>query len=297
MTPTELLATYETLKIHEANEAETRLKLIDLILFHVLGWTHADVSVETRVSEDGQTTFADYVLRTAMSAVVVEAKKVGVSFEEVPNVRRVQLRGGIMRGETGQAILQARDYARKLGVPFAVATNGNCWVVFPATRVDQVAFEDSSAIVFPSLRSILQDDYAEFHDLLSRQAVINGSLEAELLGRIANQIEERRLNRFYDKGFSRVSRHSFFPLIEEAVTIAFSEDIVAKHPDLLEKCYVKTPERTRYDSRIMMHIARRQSVVGRPALRPLRGMRTRYAKSLDQRLHAAAQLLYSFLGQ
>ena len=271
MTPAELLATYESLKLHEANEAETRLKLIDLILFHVLGWTHADVSVETRVSEDGQTTFADYVLRTAMSAVVVEAKKVGVSFEEVPNVRRVQLRGRIMRGETGLAIIQARDYARKLGVPFAVTTNGNCWVVFPATRVDQVAFEYFSALVFPSLRSILQDDYAEFHDLLSRQAVINGSLEAELLGRVANQIEERRLNCFYDKGFSRVSRHSFFPLIEEAVTIAFSEDIVAKHPDLLEKCYVKTPERTRYDNRIMMHIARRQSVVARPALRPLRG--------------------------
>src|SRR5690348_15516821 len=113
VTPVELLITYEKLQLHEANEAETRLKLIDLILFQVLGWTHADVSVETRVAEDGKTTFADYVLRTAMSAVVVEAKRVGASFTEVPNVRRIQLRGKVLGGETGETIIQARDYARK----------------------------------------------------------------------------------------------------------------------------------------------------------------------------------------
>ncbi len=71
----QLLAERDRLRRLGANEAETRLKLIDMILFSVLGWTRDDVSVEERVSEDGKTTFADYVLRTGMTAIVVEAKK------------------------------------------------------------------------------------------------------------------------------------------------------------------------------------------------------------------------------
>jgi GTPase SAR1 family protein len=269
-TPEEILAQYEKLALHEANEAETRLKVINDVLYSVLGWTHADVKVEERVSEDGQTTWADYVLRTGMTAFVVEAKKVGVALVEAPNVRRAQLAGKFVSGATGEAIIQARDYARKLSLPFAVVTNGDRWIIFPATRVDGVSFKDSSAIVFGSLKSALQDDYAEFYDLLSRKAVIGGSLENELLGRIENQIEDRRLNRFFTSSFSRISRHSLFPLIEDAVATAFTEDVVNADAGLLEKCYVKTPERVRFDHRIKLHIAKRRSVTLKAAMRPLR---------------------------
>ena len=204
-TPASILAQYEGLVLHDANEADTRVKVISDIHYHVLGWTHADVHNEERVSEDGSTTWADYTIRTGMTALVVEAKRVGVTFEEVPSARRTRLRGKIMTGKTGEAITQARDYARKLSIPFAVVTNGNSWIIFPATRTDQVKFSDSSAIIFPNIRSALADDFAEFTDLLSRDAVINGSLENDLLGRIENQIEGRRLNRFYPQGFSNLS--------------------------------------------------------------------------------------------
>jgi predicted type IV restriction endonuclease len=132
-TPVEIVAQYDQLKLYEANEAETRLKVINDVLFGVLGWTRADVEVEQRVSEDGKATWADYLLKTGMAAIVVEAKKVGVTFDEMPDVRRAQLKGKFLSGVTGDAIRQARDYARKLGVPFAVVTNGNSWIVFPAT--------------------------------------------------------------------------------------------------------------------------------------------------------------------
>lgn len=198
MTPEEIVKQYDQLRLSDANEAETRLKVINHIIYDVLRWTHADVQVEERVSEDKTTTWADYVLRTGMTAIVIEAKK-ATTFDEVPRVRRAQLRGRIMEGELGQAILQARDYARKLAVPFALVTNGNSWIAFPATRTDQVAFKDSSAVIFDSLKSALEDDYGEFFDLLSRDAVISGSLEAELLGRVENQIEDRRLNKFFTR--------------------------------------------------------------------------------------------------
>ena len=138
--PAEIVAQYDHLKLYEANEAETRLKVINDVLYSVLGWRHADVRVEQRVSEDGSTTWADYVLETGMTAFVLEAKKVGVAFNEIPDGRRAQLKGKLLKGSVGDAIRQARDYARKLGVPFAVVTNGNSWVIFPATRGDQVSF-------------------------------------------------------------------------------------------------------------------------------------------------------------
>jgi hypothetical protein len=219
------------------------------------------VGVSRRAAHDRPS--AVIAFKTGMTAIVVEAKKVGVAFEKIPDARRAQLKGKLLKGSVGDAIQQARDYARKLGVPFAVVTNGNSWIVFPATRVDQVSFEDSSAIIFSTLKSALQDDYAEFYDLLSRQAVINGSLENDLLGRIENQIEDRRLNRFFTTNFSKISRHSLFSLIEDAIATAFTEDVVNADPDLLEKCYVKTPDRVRFDRRIKLHIARRESVTNR----------------------------------
>lgn len=270
MTPAEIVAQYQQLRLSDANEAETRLKVINHIIYDVLHWTHADVRVEERVSEDGSTTWADYTLRTGMTGIIIEAKKAGVTFENVPSVRRAVLNGKLVAGALGDAIIQARDYARKLSIPFAVVTNGNSWIVLPATRTDQIPFKDSSAIIFDSLKSALEDDYVEFEEILSRNSVIDGSLENELLGRIENQIEERRLNRFFSTNFTRISRHSLFNLIEDAVTTAFTEDVISKDAELLDKCYVKTPERTRFDSRIRMHIAKREAVTARPALRPLR---------------------------
>ncbi len=197
MTPAEILEQYKSLRLNEANEAETRLKVIDHVIYEVLGWTHADVKPEERVSEDRATTWADYVLRTGMTAIVIEAKKAGATFDNVPTVRRALLNTKLVSGALGEAIIQAREYARKLSIPFAVVTNGDSWIVFPATRTDQVQSKDSSAIIFHNLQSALEDDYAEFHELLSRDATINGSLESELLGRIENQIEERRLKSFF----------------------------------------------------------------------------------------------------
>jgi hypothetical protein len=270
MSSEEILNDFSRLTEAGANEAETRLKLINRVLFEVLGWTRDDVTVEEHVSEDGKSSYADYILRTAMTAIVIEAKKVPQEKVTVPNVRRIRLDRRMMTTEVGPVIAQARDYARKLAVPFAVATNADYWIIFSSTRVDGVRFEDSYGVIFSTITSALRDNFPEFHDLLSRASVISGSLENELLGRIENQIEERRLNKFYTRPFSRISRHSLFPLIEDAITTAFTEDIVNADPKLLQMCYVHTPERVRFDRRIEMHILKRHSVTTRAPMRPLR---------------------------
>jgi len=247
------------LELHSANEATTRLKIIDRIIFEVLGWQHSDVEVEEHIREDGVSEYADYVLRTAMTALVIEAKKIGNSFENIETSRSQEKVNVFTRSAAGPAILQARDYARKLGVPFATVTNGNQWIVFAASRTDQVTFESSTAIIFPSLEVALKENIDEFQQLLSRDAVIAGNLEHKLTGRLENQSARQRLNDHYKESFSKIKRQSIFHLIEDEISTAFSEDIVFSSPELLEKLYVNTPDRTRFDTRIEMHIQKRRS--------------------------------------
>jgi hypothetical protein len=199
-TAEQILVRFGRLQLQDGSEAATRLRVIDRVLREILGWSEDDIEPEERVSEDGNSTYADYVLRTANTAVVVEAKKAAAAFSVIPGRRREKLTTAYLAGEMGKAIIQARDYARKLSIDFAVATNGSVWVVFPAQRHDQVSFNESSCIIFWSLQDCLRDNYQEFRDLLSRDAVISGSLELGLYGRATNQIADRKLRNYFVNG-------------------------------------------------------------------------------------------------
>lgn len=269
--PQSILNAYEKIDLSNANEATTRLKVIDRVIKEILGWTDDDIKVEENVSEDGNTTYADYILSTANLAIVIEAKKVGVIFELVDKEKRKQkLTNSFVSGELGKAIIQARDYARKLSISFAAITNGNAWIVFPAQRNDQVTFSDSFAIIFPSLKSILKDDYQEFVDLLSRDAIIDGSLESSLIGRSENQFGTRKLSHAFTPTTRASTSNPIYPLIEEAVVTAFSDSISDLDSSLLQKCYVTTPETIKFDNRINLQISKREQLFGKHVTRPLK---------------------------
>lgn len=286
----ELLEAAKKIDFESINEAETRLKVVDKVLFDILGWTHNDVQVEERVSEDGSTTYADYVIRTASTAFVVEAKKSGVIFKTQIKDRRLKLSKSNIQGDLGDAILQARDYCRKLGVQFAVVTNGNQWVVFPANRIDQVTFHNSYALVFNSLESILVSDYSEFTDLLSRNAVVNSSLENFLLGYTEDQVEGRRLRNFFQSPRSE-TRNSIYPLIESAISTSFSDTIIEMDPELFERCYVNSPEKIKFDRRINMHISKSQHLFSSQPARPMQRKDASFLKDRIQRLQSQSKPL------
>ncbi|MGV3499119.1 MAG: hypothetical protein ACO1OR_09870 [Hydrogenophaga sp.] len=97
-----ILAACKSIKLSDANEAATRLKVVDRVLHEVLGWTDSDIEPEEHVSEDGNHTFADYVLRTANVGVVVETKKVGASFELPTTKRKEKLNKSFVNGALGE---------------------------------------------------------------------------------------------------------------------------------------------------------------------------------------------------
>lgn len=258
----------KNLSNYDANEAETRIKLIDRILYELLEWSHDDISNEERVSEDGNTKFADYIVRTANTAFLIEAKRIGKKFENLPSKRKSNLSGNIMLGNSGDAIIQARDYCRKKSIPYAVITNGTQWIIFPAIRVDQIEFSSSCAIIFDSPECFLGNEYDHFYSLLSRNGVIDGNLELDLIGRNADQIEERRLKAFF-KSTSTVPANPIYPLIENAIVTSFTDSIVDGDINILDKCYVKTPDRTKFDNRIKMHLLKREPLFSSQPKNPM----------------------------
>ena len=264
---TTLARTYGQLELSNANEAETRLKVIDDVIFSVLGWQKHDVSVEERVSEDGKVKFADYIIRTASTAILIEAKRAAESFLLPRRHLRMRLSGILAEGAVGQAIRQARDYCRSKGIPFAVATNGATWIVFPATRTDQVSFEESEARVFRDLDD-LTTRFVEFWELLSRERTLDGNIAQELLGRAAREDAGSLTVRHVlpEPGY-RLGRNALYEHIEPAVSAALTDEALLEDRDALAKCYVKTSERLKYDARLQVHLRDRLPPLGHTTTR------------------------------
>ena len=269
VTAAELIARLSDIRVSGGNEADTRFQIIDEILTSILSWDRTDFQQEKRVSEDGQESYLDYLIVTAQTSLLVEAKRAQIDFSKLPNIHRAPLKGSWVKGDLGKAIHQARDYGRKRGVGFCAVTNGDAWIVFPVNRRDLVSFEDTFAAIFPDAETALNADADVFRNLLSREAVIDGSLEQELLGGDSNQLDNRRLNRIYDTSYSKLSRTTMFASIEDEIVTAFSEELVAKNPELLEKAYVETADRIKFDERLKMAVLRRDQVINTRPMRPV----------------------------
>ena len=76
----DLIQAYGNLQLSDANEAETRFKVIDGMLEKVLGWQKDDMNLEPACSEFDHTDFADYLIKTATTSFIVEAKRAGSTF-------------------------------------------------------------------------------------------------------------------------------------------------------------------------------------------------------------------------
>lgn len=261
----QLVTDYSRLVLSDANEAATRLKVIDKVLRDVLGWKTDDISPEERCTEDSHTVFADYIVRTATTSLIVEAKKAGATFVLPTNQKSGKLGGALKEGEVGQAIRQVREYCRSKHIPFAVVTNGGAWIIFPAVRTDEVPFEETQARIFRNLADI-KERIVEFWELLSRQRVSEGNLENELLNPEKNTSARRVLSLVREPGF-RLGRNALYEYIEPAVNAALTDEALLNDPEALKICYVKSSERQKYDTRLQMVVSDSKTFLGHKTTR------------------------------
>jgi len=152
----------------DINEATTRLRVIDTILFDVLRWDKLEVSAEQHAPEKG---FADYYMASA--STVVEAKKEGVYFV-LPDKKFPEepIPFGLLSKESKDAVGalgQAQSYAQILGARYSAITNGSQWLL-AMTFVANQRLEQRSVFVFESIQAI-EDKFRTFFETFSPTAL------------------------------------------------------------------------------------------------------------------------------
>jgi predicted type IV restriction endonuclease len=153
------------------NESDTRLKVLDRVLFEILGWKHEAVFTEPHTASG----YIDYLLTIGerRGAMVIEAKKVGLlkPATNSKDLMHVALSGPVVR-PLNPGIKQAMTYATENGVAVAAVTDGNTWLFFRASRTDGNPPMQGKGVLFPSLESVVEN-FGKFAELLGAIAVID----------------------------------------------------------------------------------------------------------------------------
>ncbi len=153
----------------EWTESDTRLKVIDRILFEVLGWDRNETKTENRAGIG----FTDYTMMIGKSnRVLIEAKKEAIDFGLANRVsgKAYKLNGAVFSKEAKEAIHQTIEYAGFKNTELGCATNGQEWIVFRASRLgDGQDTLEGSAFIFASLVAI-KENFKLFFDLLSKES-------------------------------------------------------------------------------------------------------------------------------
>jgi hypothetical protein len=220
----------------QVTEADTRAKIIDRILKEVLDWPEDAFSRELPVHHG----YLDYLLKFgSRNLIVVEAKREGIPFDvpvNLTNRRKYKISGSIKTNSLiKEAIEQAQRYCVDLPVRYAAVTNGYAWLIFRAMRED-ISWIEGHLIVFPSA-GYIKDHFIEFWNLLSCQAVLDGSLEKAFASEITTP---RLLTRPIDQLINPnapLLRNRFHTHLNPFIEGVF-KDIGAKEIEILEKCYV-----------------------------------------------------------
>lgn len=163
------------------NEATTRLRAINTMLFDVLGWEPKAVDAETHVRAEG---FADYVLRHGGTSIgVIEAKRDGETFVLGNTKFRAEPVGFALLAKESkvarEAMIQSAGYAAALGTRYVAITNGHQYVITLAF-VPGVQIEHRSVMVFEGLEAI-DSRFRLFFECLSPEGVQANNLAAKLL--------------------------------------------------------------------------------------------------------------------
>ncbi len=219
--------------------------MIDRMIREVLAWVHGQITVEERLENN----YADYILRSGDSIVVVEAKKIGASFPSPTKRRFLKLSGSVLGGgEIRDAIIQVNRYALEKQATFAVATNGLCWCVFQS--FESIELPDTNAFLYFPLAH--PQDAEELFRILSPRGVETFALQ-EQFEKSEIQPEKRLLN-IVGESEARIDRNIVADYIGPALNNAFYQETIASDASLLERCFVSTTSRSKYDRVLGMHL-------------------------------------------
>lgn len=230
----------------DSNEAQTRFDVIDRMIREVLGWEHGQISVE-EYSDGEKAGYVDYLLRSGDQTIVIEAKRMGSAFPSPSHKTQLKLSGSVLTtGEISKAIEQVIPYAEEKGASVVVVTSGVCWCFFPRADVGSSAY---ATLLFPFTHP---EQAEQLFAALGAYNVENGSLQ-----RITHEPPRRedRLLAAFKYADSRIGRNSIADYIMPALETALYADALLSNPEQLEKCFVTTEARQKFDATLGIYLA------------------------------------------
>lgn len=222
------------------NEADTRHKIIDLVLHEVLAWPRNRVSVEEHIRPG----FADYVLKKSNDdpIILIEAKREGIFFElpkpADPNETSAYI--GMQRLLSDPAIRdtvqQVRQYCVDLGCEYAAITNGREWVFFKTFERSK-RWDTLRAFVVRKLDFFIKE-YTKAFNNLSYLSIVDRS---SLISLLTSTPPKDRLI-YYPKervpSFSHpIASNRLAPFLRPIVNQYFGV-ISDNDPEFMARCYV-----------------------------------------------------------
>lgn len=244
--------------ITSANEAQTRFDVIDRVVREVLGWKHGQVTVEEK-NEGEKQGFIDYTLRSGDATIIIEAKKAGSSFPSPTKKPKLKLSGNVLgTGEIAKAISQAEEYAKTKRADAVIVTNGLCWCFFSTHERDENSYAN---LLFPFSTPGHAEELFNFFSVIR---VENGSLT-----KITNRLPapEDRLISAFPSADGRIDRNNIADHIIPALDNALYADALLSNIDALEKCFVQTEARTKFDGMLGMYLTDPKPEIIKPAKR------------------------------
>ncbi|MGD0007111.1 MAG: hypothetical protein ABSE93_00995 [Terriglobia bacterium] len=227
------------------NEADTRLHLINRLIFECLGWEYEDCSCEERYGG----TYTDYSLGRPARALIVEAKKEGVYFELPAGFdKRVCHLRTVMEadGKIDEAIRQALGYCQERGVSVGAVCNGHQMVAFLGSRDDGVPPLEGLALVFTSLEE-MSADFRGLWQNLSKAGLAAHNIHITLRSHLVAPPPEKVAGRLPDyPGFK--NRNAFQTELKILGEL-FIEDIAQtpqKEEEFLRECYCPSGALSQY---------------------------------------------------
>ncbi len=228
------------------NEADTRLHLIDQLLFDCLAWRREDLHAE----EAFEGTYTDYSFLNPRR-FVLEAKREGVYFELPAGFTKQSCKiQTLTEGDKAidAAVRQAMRYCQERSIPLGAVCNGHQLIAFLGSRPDGVPPMQGNCLVFYSLSDTLTH-FRVLWDNISRPGIIAYTLHSTLKGEGVHPPPEKLASRI--PGYPVFKNRNQFQTELKILGELFIEDVV-RAPQLersfLEECYSQSGALSQYAS-------------------------------------------------
>ncbi len=237
---TRLFESASELDSRTENEADTRHKVIDVVLHDILGWPRNRTSVEEYIRPG----FADYVLKKSNGddLLFIEAKRSGIFFtlpiSHNANERFAYI--GIQQlmsdANIKDAMQQVRTYCIDTGCEFAAITNGHEWIFFKTFERGK-RWESLRAFVIRKLE-FFRDDYTKAYNSFSYTAITDNSALSALLTSAAPKDRAVYFGKTRIPSYSHtINANKLAAALRPVVNYYFGV-IGDDDPEFMDRCYV-----------------------------------------------------------